>query len=469
MPTPPAATTAPSAVRGRHVLVDGVFRPATLVLREGRIAEVLPRGAPVTGAVLEVPDSVRVLPGVVDTHVHVNEPGRTEWEGFASATRAAALGGVTTLVDMPLNAVPPTTTVDHLRLKQRAAAHQLAVDVAFWGGAVPGNLPHLRPLWEAGVLGFKCFLSPSGVDEFPPLEPADFTAALGEVAGFDGLVIVHAEDPAVLAAAPAPPSRAYADFLLSRPDEAELAAIRRVVQGARETGCRVHVLHLASARALDLLADARAEGLPVTVETCPHYLCFDADGIPDGAPQFKCCPPIRDAGNRDALWQGLQAGVIDCVVSDHSPATAEEKNRGDGDLQQAWGGVAGLQVGFVATAAEARARGIGLEHVSRWMSQHTAALAGLDRAGSDGSTGAKGRIAVGADADLLLYDTASELRVEAVRLAHKHPISAYDGEHYTGRVLHTLLRGRVLETPHPALDQGIQLGRPDVLRNPAST
>lgn len=449
----------PDAVRGNHVLVDGAARPATLVVHEGRITAVLPRDAPVHGTVLEVPDEVWVLPGVVDTHVHVNEPGRTEWEGFASATRAAALGGVTTLVDMPLNAVPPTTTVEHLRLKERAAEQQLAVDVAFWGGAVPGNLPHLRPLWEAGVLGFKCFLSPSGVEEFPPLGPADFTAALHEVASFDGLVIVHAEDPAVLAAAPARPSRAYADFLLSRPAEAELDAIRQVVQGARETGCRVHVLHLASARALDLLADARAEGLPVTVETCPHYLCFDAGGIPDGAPQFKCCPPIRDAGNREGLWQGLVAGVIDCVVSDHSPASPEEKNRGDGDLQRAWGGVAGLQVGFVATAAEARDRGIGVEHVSRWMSLSTAALAGLEGAG-------KGRIGVGADADLLLYDTTGELRVEAAHLAHKHPISAYHGERYTGRVLATLLRGRLLERPRPGLGGGVRLRRPATRRLP---
>ena len=437
-------------MRGARVLLDGIPRPATLVLRDGRIADVLPVDAPAAGAVLSAPDTAWVMPGVVDSHVHVNEPGRTAWEGFASATRAAALGGVTTLVDMPLNAVPPTTTVEHLRLKQQAAHGKLAAHVGFWGGAVPGNLGDLRPLWEAGVFGFKCFLSPSGVEEFPPLSPPEFSAALREVASFGGLVIVHAEDPEVLDAAPARSSRAYADFLLSRPDEAELAAIRRVLDGARETGCRVHVLHLASARALDLLADARAEGLPVTVETCPHYLCLSAEDIPDAAPQFKCCPPIRDAGNRDALWQGLLDGVVDCVVSDHSPASPEEKQRGDGDLQQAWGGVAGLQVGFAATASEALRRGIDLARVAEWMSRRTADLVGLP---------GKGRIEVGADADLVVFDTAGERRVSASDLAHRHPISAYDGRHLRGAVLHTVLGGTLVDPVRPDPALGHQLSR----------
>ncbi|WP_182525314.1 allantoinase AllB [Nocardioides dongkuii] len=431
-------TGAVAAVRAQRVLVDGTLRPATVTVAEGRITGVHPLDHPLEGRVLEVPDGSCVLPGVVDTHVHVNEPGRTHWEGFATGTRAAHLGGVTTLVDMPLNSVPPTTTVAGLRAKQEAADGQLAVDVAFWGGAVPGNLADLEPLHEAGVLGFKCFLSPSGVEEFPPLDDAGFAAALAEVERLDALLVVHAEDPGVLEAAPHPPSPAYADFLLSRPDEAETAAIRRVLDGARATGARVHVLHLSSARALDLLADARAEGLPVTVETCPHYLCLDAGSIPDAAPQFKCCPPIRDAGNRDELWQALLAGVIDVVVSDHSPATVEEKTRGGGDLQQAWGGVSGLQVGFTAVAAEAAARGVGIEHVARWMATGTADLVGLH---------AKGRIAVGADADLVVHDPAAVTAVDAAALAHRNPVTAYDGLRLAGRVTHTLLRGR-LEADH---------------------
>jgi allantoinase len=327
------------------------------------------------------------------------------------------------------------------------------VDVGFWGGAVPGNVGDLEPLWAAGVFGFKCFLAPSGVDEFPPLDAQEFRGALTEVARLDALMIVHAEDEAVLEAAPHPPSRAYADFVLSRPDAAETAAITQVLDGARETGARVHVLHLSSARALDLIADARAEGLPVTVETCPHYLCFTAEKIPDGAQEFKCCPPIRDDGNREELWQALTAGVIDAVVSDHSPATAEVKHRGDGDLQQAWGGVSGLQVGFSAVAQEATHRGIGLDQVSRWMSRSTADLVGL--------TG-KGRIAVGADADLAVYDAAVELRVEAAHLAHRNPVSAYDGMHLSGRVTETVVRGRLIDADHPDHDWGRQLLRTEV-------
>lgn len=419
------------AVRARHVLVDGAFRPATLLIEGGRIGRVAAYDATPPGALLDLPDTARVLPGMVDTHVHVNEPGRTEWEGFATATTAAARGGVTTLVDMPLNCVPPTTTVDHLRTKRRAAATSV-VDVGFWGGAVPGNTADLRPMWEAGVFGFKCFLSPSGVEEFPPLAPSELTAVLTEVAAFEGLVLVHAEDPEVLDRAPHAPSRAYADFLLSRPDAAEVTAIRRVLEGARRTGCRVHVLHLSSARALDLLADARAEGLPVTVETCPHYLCLAAEEIPDASPAFKCCPPIRDRGNRESLWQALVEGVIDCVVSDHSPASPAQKMRGNGDLQAAWGGISGLQVGFSAVAHEAGRRGIGLEEVVRWMSTATADLVGLST---------KGRICEGADADLAVWDVAAPVTVRATELAHRHPITAYEGLALDGSITHTLLRG----------------------------
>lgn len=438
--------TTVDAVRAQQVLVDGVLRPATLVLRDGLVLAVEDVDHPVAGEVLSVPDTAYVLPGVVDTHVHVNEPGRTEWEGFATATRAAARGGVTTLVDMPLNAVPPTTTVDHLRAKQRAAAGQLAIDVGFWGGAVPGNLADLEPLWAAGVFGFKCFLSPSGVDEFPALDPDQLHRALTEVARLGALMLVHAEDAAVLEVAPVTPGRAYADFLHSRPDAAETTAIRRLVDGCRETGARVHVVHLSSARALDVVAAAKAEGLPLTVETCPHYLCLAAESIPDGAAEFKCCPPIRDSANRDRLWDGLRDGVIDMVVSDHSPAPASEKGRGAGDLQQAWGGIAGLQVGFTAVAHEAGLRSVELADVSRWMSSATADLVGLTT---------KGRIAVGADADLAVYDPTVPLQVDARRLEHRHPISAYDGRTLDGSVTHTLVRGR-LEPDH---DWGRQLGR----------
>ncbi|MDQ4051491.1 MAG: allantoinase AllB [Actinomycetota bacterium] len=444
------------AVQARQVLVGDQVVAATVAIDHGRISAVAPYDTDLTdlGEVLRVADTAVVVPGVVDTHVHVNEPGRTEWEGFVTATTAAALGGVTTLVDMPLNSIPPTTTVSGLQAKQEAARGELLVDVGFWGGAVPGNLDHLEPLWHAGVFGFKCFLSPSGVDEFPPLDPQQLLAALAEVARLDALMVVHAEDPRLLEAAPHRSSRAYADFLLSRPDAAEVAAIALVLDGARQTGARVHVLHLSSASALDLIVDARAEGLRVTVETCPHYLCFAAESIPDGAPEFKCCPPIRDDGNREALWQALREGLIDLVVSDHSPTTAAEKQRGDGDLQQAWGGVSGLQVGYAAVVQEARRRDIGIEQVSRWMSRGPADLVGLRH---------KGRIEVGADADLAVYDTAAELVVEAAALAHRNPLSAYDGLHLEGRVTGTLVRGAELDPTEPEHGWGRQLLRPQMV------
>lgn len=469
-------SSTPSAVRARRVLVDGALVPAVVRLAEGRITalEPLDGGDHVGGDVLDVPDTAVVLPGVVDTHVHVNEPGRTEWEGFATATRAAALGGVTTIIDMPLNSLPPTTDAAALELKRAAAASQVQVDVGFWGGAIPGNLADLPGLWEAGVFGFKCFLSPSGVDEFPPLAPEELEAAAKAIAALPspagsgkegGLLIVHAEDSDVLAAAPQRPSRAYADFLLSRPDAAETAAIARVVDVARRTGCRTHVLHLSSARALDLLAAARDEGLPITVETCPHYLCLAAEEVPDASPAFKCCPPIRDRGNRDALWDALRSGIIDVVVSDHSPATAEVKLAGDGDLQQAWGGVAGLQVGFAAVVHEAGQRGVGLAEVSRWMSRGTADLVGLlDR----------GRIEVGATADLIVLDEAAPFEVDAARLAHRNPISAYDGRRYDARVTRTLLAGRLLDLEAddaafaPPQPNGRLLRRPTPAPSPAT-
>ncbi|MGK2874905.1 MAG: allantoinase AllB [Nocardioides sp.] len=438
------------AIRAARVLVGDDFVPATVTVRRGRIEAIEPYRTEVDGVVLNVPETAYVVPGIVDTHVHINEPGRTEWEGFVSATEAAALGGATTLIDMPLNSIPPTTTVQHLKVKQEAAHGELMVDVGFWGGAVPDNVADLEPLWEAGVFGFKCFLAHSGVDEFPALDPQQFLTSLTEIARFGGRMIVHAEDAGVLASSPAPPSRAYADFLLSRPDRAETAAIRQVLDGARETGAQVHILHLSSAHALDMIADARAEGLPVTVETCPHYLTFSADTIPDASPQFKCCPPIRDSGNREELWSALRAGIIDSIVSDHSPATAEEKSRGDGDLQQAWGGVSGLQVGFSALAQESRRRGVKLAQLSRWMSTNTANLVGLTN---------KGRIAVGADADFAVYDTAAEFRIEATRLKHKNPISAYDGLRFGGRVTRSVVRGNAIDVDRPDHEWGRQLRR----------
>ncbi|WP_210480254.1 allantoinase AllB [Naasia sp. SYSU D00948] len=429
-------------VRGRRVLVDGSFRPAAVGIREGRIAAVAQVDAELSaGEVTDLADDEVLLPGLVDTHVHINEPGRTEWEGFATATRAAAAGGVTTLIDMPLNSIPPTVDVPALELKRDAARAASVVDVGFWGGAVPDSLGSLRQLHDAGVFGFKAFLSPSGVDEFPELSREQLLRALEEIAGFGGLLIVHAEDPAVLERSGNEGGRSYPRFVDSRPPEAEISAIEAVIDGVRRTGARAHILHLSAADALPVLAAAKAEGLPVTAETCPHYLALDEEHIPDGATQYKCCPPIRDAANQDALWRGLLDGTLDFIVSDHSPSTPERKFAGDGDFSVAWGGIAGLQLGLPAVWTAARRRGIPLERVVRWMAENTARFAGLPD---------RGRIAAGAQADLVVFAPDEPLHVDARGLLHRNPVSAYDGADLSGRVRATLLRGRPVNPEGPA-------------------
>lgn len=409
------------------------FTDAEVAVLDGRIAGIAAPGASLTSAHrIQLADDEVLLPGLVDTHVHVNEPGRTEWEGFASATRAAAAGGVTTILDMPLNSIPPTTTPENLGVKREAAQGQAAIDVGFWGGAVPENLGSLRPLHDAGVFGFKAFLAPSGVDEFGHLDAAQLDAALAELAAFDGLLLVHAEDPGVLDGAVNSGGPGYGAYVASRPDEAEVVAISRVIEGVRRTGTRAHILHLSSAAALPELRAARADGLPITVETCPHYLTLASEQIPDGGTQFKCAPPIRSDANRDALWQALVDGDIDFVVSDHSPATADLKFAGEGDFAQAWGGIAGVQLGLSAVWTEAAARGIRLEDVVRWMSTAPAAFAGL---------GQKGLIEVGRDADLVVFAPDARFTVHAHDLLHKNPVSAYDGAELRGVVRRTFLRG----------------------------
>ncbi|MEU6818024.1 allantoinase AllB [Streptomyces sp. NPDC046860] len=417
------------ALRSRRVITPEGARPATVTVTAGTITGVLPYDTDLAaGTRLTDLGDDALLPGLVDTHVHVNDPGRSEWEGFWTATRAAAAGGITTLVDMPLNSLPPTTTVDHLRVKQEAALGRTHVDVGFWGGALPDNVKDLRPLHEAGVFGFKAFLSPSGVAEFPHLDSARLARSMGEIAGFDGLLIVHAEDPARLTDAPAGPG--YAGFLASRPHAAETEAIAGLLDLARRLRARVHVLHLSSAAALPLIAAARADGVRVTVETCPHYLTLSAEEVPDGASEFKCCPPIREEANRDLLWQALADGTVDCVVTDHSPSTADLKTP---DFATAWGGISGLQLSLPAVWTEARGRGHALTDVARWMSARTAALAGLDR---------KGAIAPGRDADFAVLAPEETFTVDPARLQHRNPVTAYAGKTLHGVVRSTWLRGR---------------------------
>lgn len=420
-------------IRARRVITGAGETGRCIGVTGGRITAVEPLGSALTGdRVVEYGDDVVLLPGLVDTHVHVNEPGRTEWEGFATATRAAAAGGITTLIDMPLNSVPPTVDPAALEAKRASAAGRCHVDVGFWGGAVPGNLGKLRPLHEAGVFGFKCFLIDSGVEEFGHLDPALLADVLAEVARFGGLVLVHAEDPAEIGRAPAARGRRYRDFLASRPSRAEDAAIARVIEAAAATGCRVHILHLASSDALAMIEAARRDGVRITVETCPHYLTFAAEEIPDGATQFKCCPPIREAAHRERLWAGLARGAVDCVVSDHSPCTPDLKRLDAGDFGLAWGGISSLQLGLPAVWTEARRRGHTLRDVARWLAERPAEIAGLRR---------KGRIAVGYDADFCVFAPDEEFTVDPARLHHRNPITPYAGRTLTGVVRRTWLRG----------------------------
>ncbi|WP_372505978.1 allantoinase AllB [Streptomyces macrolidinus] len=417
-------------LRSTRVITPEGTRAASVAVAGGTITAVLPHDADASpGARIEDLGDDVLLPGLVDTHVHINEPGRSEWEGFRTATRAAAAGGITTLIDMPLNSLPPTTTVDHLRTKQEAAARAIHVDVGFWGGALPGNAGDLRPLHDAGVFGFKAFLSPSGVTEFPHLDQEQLARTLAEITGFGGLLLVHAEDPHQLAAAPRQGGPKYADFLAGRPRAAETTAVAHLLAQAKRLHARVHVLHLSSGDALPLIAAARAEGLPITVETCPHYLTLSAEEVPDGASAFKCCPPIREAANQEPLWQALADGTIDCVVTDHSPSTADLKTA---DFATAWGGISGLQLSLPVVWTEARRRGHGLDDVARWMSTRTARLAGLDR---------KGAIEAGRDADFAVLAPDETFTVDPAALHHRNQVTAYAGRTLYGVVKSAWLRG----------------------------
>ena len=428
-------------IRGQRIMTTAGEVPREVGVREGRIVAIEPLGNALVGSeVVELAADEVLLPGLVDTHVHVNEPGRTQWEGFASATRAAAAGGVTTIIDMPLNSIPPTTTVAALELKRDAARHQAFVDVGFWGGAIPGNQADLRPLHDDGVFGFKCFLLHSGVDEFPHLEADEMEADMAVLKDFDSLMIVHAEDSRAIDRAPSAEGDQYQRFLHSRPRGAENVAIAEVIERARWTGARAHILHLSSSDALPMIASAKRDGVRLTVETCPHYLMLIAEEIPNGATAYKCCPPIREVGNRELLWAGLIDGTIDCIVSDHSPSTLDLKDLENGDFAVAWGGVSSLQLGLPIIWTEARRRGIALEQVVEWMSARPAKLAGLP---------AKGKLALGYDADLSVFAPDESFVVDASRLKHKNPITPYDRRTLSGAVRRTFLRGAEVDGQTP--------------------
>jgi allantoinase len=437
--TPASPLTPPDlVVRGKRVVLPEGERAAGIQIRSGAIAAIsafddIPAGSPLH----EAGESI-VMPGLVDTHVHINEPGRTEWEGFSTATRAAAAGGVTTLVEMPLNSIPATTTAAAYREKLASAAGKLWVDVGFWGGVVPGNAAELRPLWEAGVFGFKCFLLPSGVEEFAHVSEDDLLAAAPELAALGAPLLAHAEVPGPIAAALKHLSKAdpksYATWLASRPREAEDKAIALLMRLCREFGVRTHIVHLSSSDAIPQLRQAKSDGLAVSVETCPHYLTFAAEEIREGATEFKCAPPIREGENLEKLWAALLDGTIDLIASDHSPCPPAMKLPGEGDFMRAWGGIASLQLSLPVVWTEAAARGYAVPHLAVWLCRGPARLAGLEKR--------KGTITLGCDADLVIWNPNAKFVVEPSQLHYRQKITPYAGRALAGVVETTFLRGR---------------------------
>lgn len=424
-------------IRTKRFVTTTACAPASIHISRGKVEKITAWDNVEPAAESIDYGDLAVMPGNVDAHVHVNEPGRTEWEGFGSATSAAAGGGVTTLVDMPLNSIPPTTTLAGFEEKLSAAREKCRVDVAFWGGVVPGNTREIEPLIRRGVRGFKCFLIHSGVDEFPHVTEKDLREAMPEIKRLNSVLLVHAEvagpiDEAAASGETADP-REYGTFLRSRPSAAENDAIALMIRLARETGCRAHIVHLSSSEAVPMLREAKAEGVPITAETCPHYLTFAAEEIAAGATHFKCCPPVRSAANREKLWQAIGDGTIDMVVSDHSPCTPDLKLQGEGDFLAAWGGISALQFGLPATWTGLQLRGFELCDLTRLMAERPAMLAGL--------AGHKGKLAPGYDADFVVWDPDAEFTVRPELIFHRHTLTPYSGMTLKGKVAATYVRG----------------------------
>jgi allantoinase len=428
-------------VRGRRVITRQGEQAAAIHIRGGIIQRVAPfDDIRPDCPIFEAGERI-VMPGIVDTHVHINEPGRAEWEGFATATRAAAAGGVTTLIEMPLNSIPATTSIAAFQKKLAATAGKLWVDTGVWGGVVPGNSGELRGLWEAGCFGFKCFLVESGVPEFGCVTEADLREAMPRLAEIGAPLLVHAELPGPIEEArkrrsPTASGKHYQTWLESRPHAAENKAIELLLRLAVEHNVRTHIVHLSSAEAIGQIQRAQSAGVQVSAETCPHYLAFAAEDIPDGATQFKCAPPIRERENRERLWQGLRDGTISMIATDHSPCPLEMKKLEKGDFLDAWGGIASLQLSLPAVWTEARKRGFTFPHLAKWLCEIPAQLAGLSEK--------KGSIAAGCDADLVIWDPEAAFRVDPEGLYHRHKLTPYAGCELMGIVETTLLRGEII-------------------------
>jgi allantoinase len=455
-------------IRGKQVVLPDGIAAASIHISGDKITTIADyEDFPASCELVEADEQSIVMAALVDSHVHINEPGRTEWEGFETATRAAAAGGITTIIDMPLNSIPPTTTLAGLEEKLTAAKSKCLVDVGFWGGVVPGNTSELAGLYDAGVVGFKCFLIHSGVDEFSNVTEEDLRIALPELTRLGAILIVHAEVPGPISRTgiPACPSvnekgtwtdrnvcpTKYETFLASRPRAAENEAVELMIKLAREFGAQVHIVHHSSADALEMLRTAKVAEVKITAETCPHYLAFAAEDIPDGATEFKCCPPIREHENREQLWAALGDGTLDMIVSDHSPCPPDMKLRESGDFLAAWGGISSLQLRLPIVWTEAQRRGYSISDLSRWLCAAPARLVGLQNR--------KGTIAAGYDADLLIWNPRKQFKVEGQRLHHRHKLTPYEGQTLAGVVEKTFLRGRKIydEGEFPGAPRGLLL------------
>lgn len=432
-----------SAIHSTRVITPSGVIEATLILADGKIRDVLPGRVERKGVPFESFGAKVIMPGVIDAHVHINEPGRTEWEGFETATKAAAAGGITTLIEMPLNASPVTTTVEALKFKLDAAKGKLHVNVGFYGGVIPGNIDDLDGLLNAGVFGIKAFLTHSGIDEFPNVTEADLRRALPILKKHNAKLLVHCEveEPVGGVGATHVSPRSYAAYLASRPAKWETDAIALMIRLSEEFDVHVHIVHVSAAAALPLIRDAKKRGLRITAETCPHYLVFCAEEIPDGATEFKCAPPIRERANNELLWEALKdlptgqaGGTLDFVATDHSPAPPDIKEQQSGDFMKAWGGIAGLQFLLPAFWTGAKERGFSLEDVARLLCEHPADFLGLKQ---------KGHIAPGCDADLVIWDPEASFVVEEEMIQHRHKLTPYAGRTLLGRVERTVVGGEV--------------------------
>ena len=424
---------AKTIIKSNRIITPSGIQPGYIIINEGVIEDVVEHLNSLEEVTITDAGNAVVMSGIIDPHVHINEPGRTDWEGFDTATRAAIAGGITTVVDMPLNSSPVTTTVQAFHQKIAATNNKLHTNVGFWGGVVPGNQDEIEGLIGCGVLGFKAFLTHSGIDDFPNVTEADLVKAMPIIAKHGLPLLVHCELTDTIERANGD-SRSYQNYLASRPAFWEDDAIGLMIRLCEQFNCRVHIVHVSSATALPQIEQAKKRGLPLTAETAQHYLYFSAEDIKDGQTQFKCAPPIRDKANNNQLWKALQDRILDFVATDHSPATPGLKETGSGNFLKAWGGIASLQFALPVLWTAARERNIGLEYMATWLSENPAKLTGLSHK--------KGSIAKGYDADLVIWNPDESFLVTEDLILHKHKITPYLGQQLHGVVMSTYLGGK---------------------------